>query len=341
SCASAWWRSSRRCARAPSATPRAPGKRSTASSPRSPTRWCWTFTSRKATGSTCCARCARPRRPSPSSSSPIIRTRATGRAPSASAPAASTTSRPSSTSCARRSRRRPPRNRPSRASGAFRAPFQPPPIGRAAAHAHTGAMQRVFLVEDSASIRERLVRLFDGVPGAHVIGEAREAGEAITAILAARPDVVVLDLQLEEGSGFDVLRAVRRLEPGIAFYMLSNFASERYRRQAERLGARGFFDKTTDFERLRELIAQRAATGRESARGAAVIAIHPVEKRMPAAPKHAASCSSCNLRELCLPGALDGEDLARVDHLVYARRRLKRGEALYQAGTEFNAIYAI
>ncbi|HJY79234.1 MAG TPA: helix-turn-helix domain-containing protein [Burkholderiales bacterium] len=75
--------------------------------------------------------------------------------------------------------------------------------------------------------------------------------------------------------------------------------------------------------------------------GAAVIAIHPVEKRMPAAPKHAASCSSCNLRELCLPGALDGEDLARVDHLVYARRRLKRGEALYQAGTEFNAIYAI
>ncbi|HJY79235.1 MAG TPA: response regulator transcription factor [Burkholderiales bacterium] len=121
-------------------------------------------------------------------------------------------------------------------------------------------MQRVFLVEDSASIRERLVRLFDGVPGAHVIGEAGEAGEAITAILAARPDVVVLDLQLEEGSGFDVLRAVRRLEPGIAFYMLSNFASEPYRRQAERLGARGFFDKTTDFERLRELIAQRAAT---------------------------------------------------------------------------------
>src|SRR5262249_14975939 len=79
----------------------------------------------------------------------------------------------------------------------------------------------------------------------------------------------------------------------------------------------------------------------EIAMGAAVIAIHPVEKRMPAAPKHAASCSSCNLRELCLPGALDGEDLARVDHLVYARRRLKRGEALYQAGTEFNAIYAI
>src|SRR6185436_10741779 len=74
---------------------------------------------------------------------------------------------------------------------------------------------------------------------------------------------------------------------------------------------------------------------------AAVIAMHPAEKRMPAPRKHATSCSSCNLRELCLPGALDAEDLARIDNLVYARRRVKRGDALYQAGVEFNAIYAI
>jgi DNA-binding NarL/FixJ family response regulator len=121
-------------------------------------------------------------------------------------------------------------------------------------------MQSVFLVEDSASIRERLVRLFESVPGARVIGQAADADEAIAAILAARPDVVVLDLQLEQSSGFDVLRAVHSLEPAIAFYMLSNFASEPYRRHAERLGARGFFDKSTDFERLRDLVAQRAVS---------------------------------------------------------------------------------
>ena len=61
---------------------------------------------------------------------------------------------------------------------------------------------------------------------------------------------------------------------------------------------------------------------------AAVIAIKPAEKRMPAPHKHAVSCSGCNLRELCLPGPLDAQDLARIDHLVYARRRVKRGEAL-------------
>ncbi|MDH3319272.1 MAG: helix-turn-helix domain-containing protein [Betaproteobacteria bacterium] len=67
-----------------------------------------------------------------------------------------------------------------------------------------------------------------------------------------------------------------------------------------------------------------------------VTAIHPA-----AASKFEVTCSSCNLRELCLPAGLCDEDLQRVENLVYARRRVKRGEALYQAGGEFSAVYAI
>jgi len=48
-----------------------------------------------------------------------------------------------------------------------------------------------------------------------------------------------------------VLSAIRAQDPAIAFYVLSNFASEPYRRHAERLGALAFFDKSTDLERLR------------------------------------------------------------------------------------------
>jgi CRP/FNR family transcriptional regulator len=73
----------------------------------------------------------------------------------------------------------------------------------------------------------------------------------------------------------------------------------------------------------------------------AVIAIKAAERRMPAPQKYSVSCSSCNLRELCLPGALVDEELARVENLVYARRRLKKGDALYQAGGAFGAAYAI
>jgi DNA-binding NarL/FixJ family response regulator len=120
-------------------------------------------------------------------------------------------------------------------------------------------MQKVFLVDNSAPVRSRLARLIEAVPGVELAGEAGDVGEAIDAILASKPDLVLLDLYLESGSGFDVLRAVQRAAPGIDFYVLSNFASEPYRRYAERLGALGFFDKTTDIDRVRELVAQRAA----------------------------------------------------------------------------------
>ena len=73
----------------------------------------------------------------------------------------------------------------------------------------------------------------------------------------------------------------------------------------------------------------------------AVIALKRAEHRMPTPAKFEVTCSNCNLRELCLPGALCAEDLARVENVVYARRRVKRGEPLFKAGAEFNAVYAI
>jgi len=52
-------------------------------------------------------------------------------------------------------------------------------------------------------------------------------------------------------------------------------------------------------------------------------------------------CSSCNLRELCLPCGLSGQDLDRAEELVYTRRRLGRSENLYRAGDEFSSLYAV
>jgi CRP/FNR family transcriptional regulator len=80
----------------------------------------------------------------------------------------------------------------------------------------------------------------------------------------------------------------------------------------------------------------------------AVLAFKPrktirlVSADLPAqARKFETTCATCNLRELCLPGTLCAEDLARAENLVYARRRVKRGETLFQAGAEFSSIYAI
>jgi CRP/FNR family transcriptional regulator len=52
-------------------------------------------------------------------------------------------------------------------------------------------------------------------------------------------------------------------------------------------------------------------------------------------------CSSCSLRELCLPMGLSHEEIEHLDSLVYTRKRVKRGENLYGAGDNFNSLYAV
>ncbi len=116
----------------------------------------------------------------------------------------------------------------------------------------------VFLVEDSHMVRERLETLLAQVPGTTIVGHAAGATDAIREILSARPDLVVLDVQLAEGSGFDVLRALHAQAPELEVVMLTNYSADPYRQIAERFGARALFDKTREFERVRDLVASRA-----------------------------------------------------------------------------------
>lgn len=61
----------------------------------------------------------------------------------------------------------------------------------------------------------------------------------------------------------------------------------------------------------------------------------------PAATPVSTHCSTCHLRELCLPCGMAGTDLQRLDGLQFGRRRVKAGQALYQAGDKFQSIYAV
>ena len=120
-------------------------------------------------------------------------------------------------------------------------------------------MQDIYLVEDSQPVRERLAAMLGSIPNTRIVGHAAEAREAIDDILAKQPHVVLCDLNLRRGTGFDVLRALSARAPAIECYMLSNFATQPYRRLAAELGARDFFDKSNEFECVRDLVAKRAA----------------------------------------------------------------------------------
>ena len=107
-------------------------------------------------------------------------------------------------------------------------------------------------------LRMRIEALLAKVPHARITGIASGAREAIDGILEKRPQLAIVDIRLAEGTGFDVLREVRARAPEVDVYMLSNFSSEPYRRLAADLGAKDFFDKSREFELVRDQVAKRA-----------------------------------------------------------------------------------
>jgi DNA-binding NarL/FixJ family response regulator len=108
---------------------------------------------------------------------------------------------------------------------------------------------KVFLAEDSAMIRSRLAAMM-ATHDMAVVGEAETPERSIEGILAARPDVVVLDVQLVGGTGLQVLRAVRAVDPAIGFVVFSNNAAPAYRKRYLGEGADRFLDKTAEFDQL-------------------------------------------------------------------------------------------
>lgn len=115
----------------------------------------------------------------------------------------------------------------------------------------------VFLAEDSAVIRERINALL-GAAAMQVVGEGATPQSCIDGILASHPDVVVLDIQLEGGSGLQVLKAVRGADPHVAFVVFSNSTAPAYRRRYLGEGADDFLDKSTEFEHLARAVAAAA-----------------------------------------------------------------------------------
>lgn len=116
---------------------------------------------------------------------------------------------------------------------------------------------KVFLADDSVLIRSRVAAML-GSDAIDIVGQAQTPQGSIDGILAAQPDVVVLDVHLEGGFGLQVLRAIRLAVPGIAFVVFSNSASPAYRKRYAGEGAENFLDKSTEFDQLARAVLNAA-----------------------------------------------------------------------------------
>lgn len=116
----------------------------------------------------------------------------------------------------------------------------------------------VFIVEDSADVRDALVDLVEEIDKVVVAGSAQDAPTAIPAILRCRPDFVVLDYQLVDSTAVDVLEAVHPVAPEVAFLVLTNHATAAYKRVCMKAGATWFLNKARDFEKVKDIVAHCA-----------------------------------------------------------------------------------
>ncbi|MET4577732.1 response regulator [Ottowia thiooxydans] len=114
---------------------------------------------------------------------------------------------------------------------------------------HAASPIRVFLADDSALSRSRLTAVLLA-QGMGIAGQAETPEAAVAGILATRPDVAVLDVQFEKGSGMKVLEAVRKATRDIPFIVMSNHAEPAYRARYLAAGAAWFLDKHTEFYQL-------------------------------------------------------------------------------------------
>lgn len=122
-------------------------------------------------------------------------------------------------------------------------------------------MYRLLLVEDSALIRDVIVEMLHDCNQLDIKDIATTSDEAIDLLNKRQYDMIVLDIELAKGTGFDVVRHTRQQNypfkaPDIV--MLTNHGNSYYRNLAQNMGVEYFFDKSLQFDECMDVIQHHA-----------------------------------------------------------------------------------
>jgi DNA-binding NarL/FixJ family response regulator len=121
---------------------------------------------------------------------------------------------------------------------------------------------KVVTVDDSPIITQRIKSMLSEMENIELLGSATNAVSALSLIHKQIPNVVILDINLDENSsqfnGIDLLIALRSRYPQMKIIMLTNLSAPQYRMRCIAFGANYFFDKSNDFYKLPEALNEIA-----------------------------------------------------------------------------------
>ena len=176
---------------------------------------------------------------------------------------------------------------------------------------------RIFIVDDHPLVREWLGTLLRQQPDFELCGQAEDVPSALAGMLKARPDVAIVDLSLQSGSGLDLIKDMRVQLPEVAVIVLSMHEEIYYAERALRAGARGY-------------IMKRESTGR----------IVDAIRRVRAGHVYASEEMLARLAERMVGGRAAASPQGPVatlsDREIEVFRRLGQGQTTRQIATDLN-----
>jgi len=120
-------------------------------------------------------------------------------------------------------------------------------------------MIRSLIVDDSSVVRERLAARLSNPGKVEIVGNVGDIVTALSTFEREKPNMVILDIQLPDGNGIDVLTRIKQQDGNTVVVMLTNFPYEAFRKRCFEAGADYFFDKSTEFHKITAVIKEMEA----------------------------------------------------------------------------------
>ncbi len=115
---------------------------------------------------------------------------------------------------------------------------------------------KVLLVDDSKDVLEELNKTFELIKGLKIVGKAQTEPEALAMFHRENPDVVCLDIRLQQGSGLNILKEIRKVNATTIIFMLTNYPYPQYKKKCLDLGAEFFFNKSSELPQAVQILKE-------------------------------------------------------------------------------------
>jgi len=123
---------------------------------------------------------------------------------------------------------------------------------------------KVITIDNSPVVNTRVQFMLNDTPGIQLLGNAWSISTALPLIHKQKPDIVILDIHLEENNlkvnGINLLVTLREKYPELKIIVLTNLTEVQYRSACMSLGANYFFDKSNDFDKMLQTLTSIAST---------------------------------------------------------------------------------